>query len=308
MERFSLDRPALDPFGVRFEVPVRGGMLNVARSGPPPEQARAVVVAAHGVTASLMTWQKLASLLPEDLCFIAPDLRGRGRSATLPGPYGIGAHVADLMAVLDHLEVPSAILVGHSMGAYVIELLAAAHPDRAATLVLLDAGIPLDPPVDVDEEAEIAVASVITRLRVALPSPEHYIAGWRAHPAFSGIWSQDLEVYARYDLVEDGHSVRCVASLEAARTDTDEMVRDQATRTALEQVRCPVRLLRAERGLFDDAEDPLIPGDMLDAFVRAYPWVPVERVADVNHYTLVMGDGSGPHHVAAAVEAAVNVV
>jgi lipase len=306
MERFSLERPALDPFSLRFEVPVRGGVLNVARSGPPPEHARAIVVAAHGVTASLMTWQKLAGLLPEDICFVAPDLRGRGRSSTLPGPYGIAAHVADLLAVLDHLGARSAVLVGHSMGAYVIELLAADHPDRAAALVILDAGIPLDPPEDVDEAAEIAVASVITRLRVALPSPDHYIAGWRAHPAFSGVWSADLEAYARYDLVEDGHSVRCVASIDAARTDTDEMVRDQATRTALGRVRCPIRLLRAERGLFDDPDDPLITEDMLEAFAHAHPRTPVERVADVNHYTLVMGDGSGPHQVAAAIESALN--
>ena len=43
----------------------------------------------------------------DDVCLLAPDLRGRGRSAKLPGPYGIAAHIDDLIKVLDHV-----VLVG----------------------------------------------------------------------------------------------------------------------------------------------------------------------------------------------------
>jgi lipase len=289
-----------DPFALRFDVPVAGGKLHIARAGPPPAKAAGVVLAVHGVTASLMTWRSIARKLDPRICLLAPDCRGRGRSATLPGPYGMAAHVADLIAVLDHANVPSAVLVGHSMGAYVIERLAAEHPERAAGLVLLDAGLPFPPPKDPGEMLRAAVANAITRLAISFPSADDYVQGWRAHPAFAQAWDEDIEAYARYDMVEKGQVVRCVASAAAVRTDSAEMVLDDANRTALDRVRAPMRLLRAERGLFDD--EPLIPADVLQDFAAAHPAVAVEKVADVNHYTLAMGHSHGPRHVASALE------
>lgn len=293
--------PGDDPLAVRFEVPVAGGALYVARAGATATAAECVVLAAHGVTATLMTWRSVARELDERFCLLAPDLRGRGHSARLPGPYGMAAHVADLIAVLDYVGAPSAILVGHSMGAYLAERLAAEQPERVAGLVLLDAGLPLPPPDDAEEVLDAAVSGAVMRLAIRFPSVDEYVRGWRAHPAFSRAWNEDVEAYARYDLVEDGGVARCAASAPAVRTDTAEMVLDSVTRTALDRVRAPVQLLRAERGLFD--ADPLIPADALRAFAAAYPAVRVEEVADVNHYTLVMGRSPGPHRVVAAIQA-----
>jgi lipase len=287
-----------DPFSARLDVPVPGGALHVARSGPPADEADAVVLAVHGVTASLMTWRTLARELDERLCLLAPDLRGRGRSAKLPGPYGIGVHVADLIRVLDHAGAPSAVLVGHSMGAYVVERLAAEHPERAAGVILLDAGLPFAAPEN-DEMIDGAVANTVMRLAITFPSADQYVEGWRAHPAFARSWDDDVEAYARYDLVDEGGVARCAASAKAVRDDSREMVMDEATRTAADRVRAPMWLLRAERGLFDD--DPLIPEDDLRAFAAARPSVRVEPVAGVNHYTLVMGQGAGVRRVAAAI-------
>lgn len=293
-----------DPFNARFEVPVTGGALQVARAGPTADAAECVVLAAHGVTASLMTWQTVARGLDGRVCLLAPDLRGRGRSATLPGPYGIAAHVADLIAVLDHVGTPSAVLMGHSMGAYVAARLAAEHPERAAGLLLLDAGLPLPPADDPDEMLDSAVTNAVMRLGITFASADQYIDGWRAHPAFARAWNEDVEAYARYDLVEHGRVARCVASAAAVRADSRDMVLDDQTRTALDRVRAPVQLLRAERGLFDD--DPLVAADALHAFAAAHPSVRVEEVPDVNHYTLIMGDSPGPRRVVAAIEALVS--
>jgi lipase len=289
-----------DPFTTLLEVPVNGGTLHTARAGPPPDAAECVVLAAHGVTASLMTWRTVARELDERVCLLAPDLRGRGRSATLPGPYGMAAHVADLIGVLDHVGAPSAILMGHSMGAYIVARLAAENPERAAGVVMLDAGLPFPRPDDPGEMLDSAVANAIMRLGITFASADQYVEGWRAHPAFAHAWDDDIEAYARYDLVEDGRLARCVASAEAVRADSKDIVLDDVTRTAFDQVRAPVHLLRAERGLFDD--DPLIPADDLHAFAAAHPSVRVEEVADVNHYTLIMGNSPGPSRVAAAIE------
>jgi pimeloyl-ACP methyl ester carboxylesterase len=264
-------------------------------------EADTVVLAVHGVTATLMTWRSVARELGEGVCLLAPDLRGRGRSATLPGPYGMAVHVTDLLELLDHVQAPPAVLVGHSMGAYVVERLAAEHPERAADVVLLDAGLPFPPPDDPDMMMNSAVGSAILRLAITFPSADQYVEGWRSHPAFARVWDDDLEAYARYDLVERDGVARCSASAAAVRADSREMVLDDLTRTAADRVRVPMRLLRAERGMFDD--DPLIPADALRAFAAARPSVLVEPVPGVNHYTLVMGHGPGPRKVVAAIEA-----
>src|ERR1700757_2496553 len=100
----DIDVGSNDPFLATFEVPVHGGTLHVGRAGPPPERAGAVVLAVHGVTSSLMAYRRVARELLKaapGVCLLVPDLRGRGRSCSLPGPYGVPAHLTDLVAVLD---------------------------------------------------------------------------------------------------------------------------------------------------------------------------------------------------------------
>jgi pimeloyl-ACP methyl ester carboxylesterase len=62
--------------------------------------------------------------------------RGYGESGGPAG--GFDTQVADIVALLDHLEVDRAHLVGHSEGAMIALVLAAAHPDRVRSLALLE--------------------------------------------------------------------------------------------------------------------------------------------------------------------------
>ena len=90
------------------DVPVRGGDLRVGiwePTGDASEPAGPPVLAVHGITASHRAWVSVAARLP-GARIIAPDLRGRGRSNQLPGPFGITGHADDLARVLDHLDVP----------------------------------------------------------------------------------------------------------------------------------------------------------------------------------------------------------
>lgn len=296
-----------DPFHTLREVAVPGGALCVAQAGPPPGEADAVVLAVHGITSSHVAFRATArelGVLP-GVCLLAPDLRGRGRS-TLPGPYGFARHVSDLVAALDDAGVERVVLAGHSMGAYAVARLAADHPDRVAALVLVDGGllIPLPPGQDPAELLETGIEQATARLRMTFESVDEYVGLWRNHPALLDQWNDDVDAYARYDVGGEPPNIRCVVSTAAVAADCTDLMYDEPTRTAVDRVRAPIRLLRAERGLFDD--DPVLPDPIVDAFAAAHPDAVVDMLDGANHYTLIFA-APGPQRIAAAIRAAIPV-
>lgn len=64
--------------------------------------------------------------------------RGWVGSTHTPGPVAIGQHVTDAVALLDHLGIERAHIVGHSSGAAIATQLGLDHPHRAHTLTLLE--------------------------------------------------------------------------------------------------------------------------------------------------------------------------
>jgi lipase len=295
-----------DPFHTMSEVSVPGGTLRVARAGPGPAEADAVVLAVHGVTASHMAFRSVARELVSrtGICVLAPDLRGRGRSAALPGPYGHAVNVTDLLAVLDEAGVERPLLAGHSSGAYAVALLAAEHPARAAAVVLLDGGLsfPLPPAqAGVFQKAlDEVVEQWVGRLRTTYASVDQYVGLWRAHPALRNEWNDDVEAYARYDLVGEPGAMRSVIPEAVVAAECREVL-DNAVRTAVERLRAPVYLVTAPRGMLDT--DPVLPRPVVDAFAAAHPDAHVEEIPGINHYTLVLG-ATGPRRVAAVIEEA----
>jgi pimeloyl-ACP methyl ester carboxylesterase len=247
-----------------------------------------------------MAYRTVARELCENargICLLAPDLRGRGRNAHLPEPYGIAVHTADLIAVLDHVGAEQAIVVGHSMGCDVAARFAADHPDRAAAVVLLDGGLPLLAEAELpDGTDDDEPHGLLDRLESTFTTVEEYVAYWRKHPALAGAWDEDIDAFVRSDFVEDDDGVRCVVKIKAVLTDIANLTFDGVTRTSVTRARVPVRLIRAERGLLDD--DPVIPLAELHEFLPHHPHISVEYVPDVNHYTLLMGGGHGPRRVA----------
>lgn len=296
-----------EPFTSSESVPVDGGALFVAQGGARPGDAEVVVLAVHGITASHHGWRPVARELigrhPE-VCVLAPDLRGRGRSADVGPPYGIAVHAADVAAILAHLAVPEAVLVGHSMGAFVVARTAADRPELASAVVLVDGGLRIPAPDDLDADRllDAVLGPAIARLRMTFDSPEDYVAFWQAHPALAGRWSDDIEAYVRADLVGEAGAYRSVVDEAAVRTDGTELLRDAETLEAAGRVRAPLWVLRAPRGLLDDPS-PLIPDAVRDSFAEAQPGATLEDVPGVNHYTITLG--AGARTVAAAIEAAI---
>ncbi len=68
---------------------------------------------------------------------VTTDLRGHGESTTDFASYGVRETADDLVALLEHLDGPAA-LVGHSVSAGAATIVAAERPDLVSSLVLLD--------------------------------------------------------------------------------------------------------------------------------------------------------------------------
>jgi pimeloyl-ACP methyl ester carboxylesterase len=97
------------------------------------------VVFVHSAAGSTEHWSVQLQHLRRTRRAAAVDLRGHGRSAPpRDGDYRIKSLAADLEAALDHLALPRAVLVGHSLGGVVCATFAGTHPDRVAGLFLLD--------------------------------------------------------------------------------------------------------------------------------------------------------------------------
>ncbi|GGK65879.1 alpha/beta fold hydrolase [Ornithinimicrobium pekingense] len=272
------------------EAPVRGGTMHVGVWEPEgvPTKEVPTVVAVHGITSSHVAWPLLAAALP-DVRVVAPDLRGRGRSRDLPGPYGMPSHADDVAAVLDHLDVESAVVVGHSMGGFVSLVLADRHPGRVRSLVLVDGGLPLLPPPGVapDALAGAVLGPVADRLAMTFADRDAYRRFWREHPAIGREWTDLTDAYVDYDLVEVDGALRPATRVEALQEDIRELVDGDSVARALQHRRHPTTWLVAPRGLMDEVP-PLYPQPAREHWLAAYPDLPPVDVEDVNHYTIVM--------------------
>jgi len=268
-------------------VPVRGGDLAVGVWGPDDAPT---VLAIHGITASHRAWALLGSLAPE-LRIIAPDLRGRGRSNSLPGPWGMPVHADDAASVLDAFGVERCVVLGHSMGAFVAATLAARHPSRAAGVVLIDGGLPIPAPAGVAPEdlPEALIGSAARRLALRFASVENYRDFWRGHPAFAGRWTPTIEQYVDYDLHGTAPHLAPSAVVEAVAADAVQLAGDAGYAAALAGIRIPLHFIRAPRNLSDE-----LPGLYTEQTVAEWgerlPQLQIHEINGVNHYTIVMAE------------------
>jgi pimeloyl-ACP methyl ester carboxylesterase len=287
----------------RIDVPVAGGELAVYRFGSERPEAP-TVLAVHGITATSFAWLGCAAALADDVSLIAVDLRGRGDSGSLPGPFGLAAHVEDLVAVLDALALPRPVVLGHSMGAYIAAQLAVRHPDRVSRLVLVDGGLTIAGSADVDPGPFMRafLGPALARLELTFDSLDAYVAWWRRHPAISDsdVDPEVLRRYAEHDLVGAPPTLRSSVNPNVLEPDGGDVLRsDDAHRLQL-----PAVLLCAPRGMVDDP-NPMQPLQLVRDWAAEDP----ERrravqVPDVNHYTITLG-AAGAAAVAGEVRAAV---
>ena len=115
------------PTGVTLQYAERG-----SASGMP-------VILLHGVTDSWRSFEHVLPLLPPTIRALAVTARGHGDSSRPASGYTYTDMADDVRAFMNAMELPAAVVVGHSMGSSVAQRLAVDHPSRVAGLVLVGA-------------------------------------------------------------------------------------------------------------------------------------------------------------------------
>jgi len=90
----------------------------------------------HAFPLSSKMWQDQIHYFESDFRVICPDLRGLGKSQAGDGQFTIETLADDLIALMDHLEIPRAIWCGLSMGGYTLLRAIQKYPDRCRALIL----------------------------------------------------------------------------------------------------------------------------------------------------------------------------
>lgn len=116
-------------------IPLSTGVeLHVAETGP---EGGTPVVFLHGVTDSWFSWSLVLEHLPDDVRAIVPTQRGHGDSDKPACCYQVADLAADVVALLDALDIERAGIVGHSMGGLVAQRVAITAPERVSRLVIV---------------------------------------------------------------------------------------------------------------------------------------------------------------------------
>lgn len=216
-------------------------------------------LALHGWLDNAASFTRLAPVLAArlDVRIVALDFRGHGRSAGNAGAnddYALWDYAHDVLNAMDELGADDAVLLGHSMGAAVACLVAAALPERVSRLVLIDGLGMLSTP------AENAAAQLRRGLLAHRAGPSRMpvyadLAGAVAARVAGGVTPIDAAtaeplVARNSRTLDDGRIT--------LRTDS-RLLKPSPVRFTPEQVpallaaiRCPVQLIEGEQGILGE--------------------------------------------------------
>ncbi|KGA18571.1 MAG: alpha/beta hydrolase [Candidatus Planktophila sp.] len=280
----------------RILVPVQGGDLAVFQYG---NGDGTPVLLIHGVTSSNRAFQLFAdALIARGKAPFAVDLRGRGDSNSLQGPFGMRNHAADMAAVINHFGWNRPDVIGHSMGGFVAAALVGLYPDAVGEVVFADGGLPLPMPpgMTVEQIMPFVLGPAMTRLAMEFENKEAYRNYWKPQAAFAKGWSSVLDEYVDYDLRGSEPHMKAATNPQAVEDDSRDLFGDDLIVKSLQGLRKQSLFIKAERGLQNE-EGGLYPMPVLDAVLPAYPMLTLELLPDCNHYDMFL-EATGAEKVA----------
>ncbi len=240
------------------------------------------ILCVHGLTANSRCWDVVVRPLIGRHRVLAVDLRGRGLSDKPASGYSEEHHLRDIKSVIDDLQLGRVVLLGHSLGGYISLGLAARHPELIAGLILMDAGGDLSQ--EYWDSVAAAIKPSIDRLEMAFPAKEALYSLMKQVP-FLQPWSDEIEAYFEYDLVETVDGFRSRIQPENIREEISNK-REASVSQYYSSVKCPVLILRASDGILQP-DDILLPKDVVDNMLAAMSTARVADIAGSNHYSIL---------------------
>jgi pimeloyl-ACP methyl ester carboxylesterase len=271
----SLPLPQLDGVTHR-EVRVNGVRLHVAEAGEGP-----AVVLLHGWPQHWWAWRKVIPALAVDHRVISPDLRGFGWSDAPPGDYDKESLAADILALLEQLDLGSVELIGHDWGGFVGFLVCLRAPDRVRHYLALNMVHPWFRPPKPSLSALVRVG-----YQYRLAAPVIGVATLRHRPGFikriirrashpQTSWTDgELEQYA--EPFRSADHARASSALYRTFL-TKELRPIAAGRYGDQQLTVPTLILTGDA-------DPLITPERLGGYEQNAADLSVEVVAGAGHF------------------------
>ncbi|HLE60899.1 MAG TPA: alpha/beta hydrolase [Thermoanaerobaculaceae bacterium] len=229
------------------------------------------VLLLNGGMMTIASWDAIAAPLSEHYRVLRCDFRGQLRSPGTPHR-DLAGHVADLVALLDELQIERVHAVGTSFGAEVGLLLAAFHPDRVASLVAATA-TDIATPLLQDGSAELrrelrGAAAGRTRDRLLVILQDLFYS-----PTYVAAHRRELSERAAQVALLPNWWFAGAADLLSALENLD-------LRRYLGGITCPVLVLAA-------GEDRVMPLERAQALATAIPAARLEVVEGSGHALVV---------------------
>lgn len=112
------------------------------------------IVLSHGILMDHSMFDRQVQALSGDYRVITWDERGHGGTAS-PGPFTYWDSARDVLALLDHLGLDTAVLGGMSQGGFLSLRAALLEPDRVRALILIDTQAGLEDPANADSYQQL---------------------------------------------------------------------------------------------------------------------------------------------------------
>ena len=128
----------LEKYAKKILLPIKGFSLHIYKAG---KVNTPVLLLIHGLGDEADSWRHVFFPLAESHRVIAIDLPGFGRSDHPSEPYTTGLYTSSVLSLMDALNIPSAVLVGSSMGGMISHRITLEHPKRVDGLVLVDGSL-----------------------------------------------------------------------------------------------------------------------------------------------------------------------
>ena len=240
------------------------------------------VLCIHGITANCLCWDVIASGLSPEHRVLAMDLRGRGRSDKPPSGYSIEHHCRDVAALLKELGLGRAVIMGHSLGAFITLAFAANFPNQVERVILVDGGGELSK--EQLDQVFAGIKPALDRLGKVFPSAEAYMEVMRKAPYLQP-WSPALETYYRYEIVEVEGGVSTNIHPRHIQEEAANLGKWHAS-SFYPKIGCPVLVLRATEGILS-RDDVVLPEPVVEKMVREIPNAERVDVQGVNHYGII---------------------